>query len=241
MTLYIPETARIPDLDNVYIAFTGNIASGKSNLARCMAAKYNFRISPERVDPEILQRYYSDRKKHGFPTQQFFMLTRAQELSKAGIVKGQWVSDFFYGVDSTVYAKNLLREGSIDEVQYAELVSYEQFLGQALPKPDLLVYLRATVDTLQERIRVRGIKEEEGLLNPTGREYLEQLDTLHEAAYNAHIGKRVAITTDELLLVPDFNRGNPRNTHIDMVLEYVVEELLRPQREIPGELTIRFG
>jgi len=51
-----------------------------------------------------------------------------------------------------------------------------QALTEILPPPDLIVYLRASVPTLQQRIALRG-REYEKKIAP---EYLAQLNTLYE-------------------------------------------------------------
>jgi deoxyadenosine/deoxycytidine kinase len=89
-------------------------------------------------------------------------------------------------------------------------------LADFLPPPDLVVYLRASVDTLMERIQHRG-REYERQINP---EYLEQLNQLYERWIN-HFSLCPVLTVpaDDLDYV-----ANSR--HLDLVVRKIQDKLI---------------
>ena len=68
-------------------------------------------------------------------------------------------------------------QGHIAERDYWTYRELYEVLVQFLPPPDLVVYLRASVPTLLERIERRGRNFERGITP----DYLQQLNTLYES------------------------------------------------------------
>lgn len=228
-------------LEHVLIVNKGNIASGKTNLTHLIKDFWGFEEILERWKKSVLERYYSDRKKHGYATQRSFMRERAKALRAAVERPGLYVADYEFGVDSSVYAKNLLTEGVLTHPQFEQLCLYEREQGQGLPQPDLLVYLTTQVDVLQERIRRRGRPAEAGLLTNEGREYLLRLEDLHRASFAAYPGKKAELITDHLALVPEWNFGNPPRTNIEEALDFIRQCLHHPYDSKPFRFEKSFG
>jgi len=214
------------EIMQAYIAITGNIASGKTTLAKDLENRWKFNFFHEKVDPEVLDLFYTDRKAYGKQTQVTFITTRSGDVEKILLlnkhakrkgVEYYAVTDFVYRVDSQVYAKNLLQEENLTPEEYAEVIHLEEsHIGYTLA-PDLLIYLRTSIDVLKQRIIARGRQNEQGLVLP-GNDYLDMLNALHEESFARYQGKKAVITTDSLALVPDFNFGNPKPTSIDEIL-----------------------
>jgi deoxyadenosine/deoxycytidine kinase len=78
--------------------------------------------------------------------------------------------------DAEVFAQNLFLQGLMDERDYLSYRELYRVLTEFLPPPDLVVYLRLTVPTLQHRIANRGRDYERTITT----EYLEQLNALYE-------------------------------------------------------------
>ncbi|MFH1073275.1 MAG: deoxynucleoside kinase [Nanoarchaeota archaeon] len=213
-----------------YIAITGNIASGKTTLARDLENRWKYEFFKEEVDPRILDPFYKDRKTYGKQTQVHFITTRSEDLEKIlfflRLAKNNGspyyaVTDSVFGVDSQVYAKNLLQEENLTSEEYAETVEFENSHTRHIPDHDLLIYLRTSVSVLKQRIIARGRPNEQELALPEN-DYLDKLNVLHEESFTQYKGKKAVITTDNLALVPDFNRGNPKPTSIDDILNFIL-------------------
>ena len=72
--------------------------------------------------------------------------------------------------------RNLYNQGHMDQRDYQSYRELYEVLTSFLPPPDLVVYLRASVDTLLWRIQKRGRDYERDI----SRQYLEQLNDLYE-------------------------------------------------------------
>ena len=78
--------------------------------------------------------------------------------------------------DVEIFAYNLREMGNMSERDYENYCELFSTMTTYLNKPDLIVYLRATTDTLLSRIRSRG-REFEKSISP---EYLHMLNIAYE-------------------------------------------------------------
>ena len=138
-----------------YIVVEGPIGVGKTTLARILAEEWQARAILEQVDDNpFLRRFYAEPEKAAFQAQLFFLLTRyrqQQELAQQDLFRQSLVADYLFAKDLLFAQINLDSD---------ELALYRQLfnlLGARLPKPDLVVYLQAPVETLVERVHRRGI------------------------------------------------------------------------------------
>jgi deoxyadenosine/deoxycytidine kinase len=85
-----------------------------------------------------------------------------------------------------------------------------------LPPPDLVLYIRASVPTLQDRIKQRG-RDYEEQIDPA---YLEQLNILYEQwIEDFSLCPVLTIPGDALDFVAN-------NGHLDLIIEKVEEKLM---------------
>jgi deoxyadenosine/deoxycytidine kinase len=99
-----------------------------------------------------------------------------------------------------------------DYETYRELY---RVLTMFLPPPDLVVYLRATVDTLQERIAARGRDYEKQIES----NYLERLNALYEAwVEDFTLCPVLTVPADDLDYVA-------HDSHLDLIVSKVNEKL----------------
>jgi deoxyadenosine/deoxycytidine kinase len=99
-----------------------------------------------------------------------------------------------------------------DYQTYRELY---QILTDFLPPPDLVIYLRASIPTLERRIALRG-RDYEKQIQP---EYLHRLNALYEAwIVNFKLCPVLAVPADDLDYVA-------YDTHLDLIVSKINEKL----------------
>ena len=140
-------------MTNKYIAIEGVIGVGKTTLARLLQPRYDASTLLEVVeDNPFLSKFYQDRDRFAFQTQIFFLLSRYHQQYQAipaALRRGNLISDYTFAKDELFAWLNLKDD---------ELAMYGRVhaaLGEKIPRPDLIVYLRADHDVLMRRIALR--------------------------------------------------------------------------------------
>lgn len=138
-----------------YIAIEGNIGAGKTTLATRMSKQFNSRLILEQFeDNSFLPKFYEDPSRYAFPLELSFLADRFQQLKSKLAVQDMFhpvtIADYFI-LKSLIFAKKTL--SSEEFTLYSRLFS---IIENALPKPDLLVYLYLDINRLQSNIRMRG-------------------------------------------------------------------------------------
>jgi deoxyadenosine/deoxycytidine kinase len=103
----------------------------------------------------------------------------------------------------------------MDERDYRSYRELYETLVQFLPPPDMVIYLRASVETLLSRIRMRG-REFEQDIDPG---YLHRLNTLYEDWVRRFTASPVLIVPADAL---DFVANS---AHLDLIIEKIREKL----------------
>ena len=205
---------RLPLKDNDlprYVAVEGPIGAGKTTLATRLAEtfKYPLLLEPASDNP-FLDRFYREGRKHALPTQLFFLLHRADQVTKlAGpdLVGPTVISDFLFEKD------RLFAELTLDQ---NELALYEQIYNNLMldpPAPDLVIYLQAPISVLLDRIRERGIASEQHIDG----DYLNTLSEAYTDFFHFYDQAPLLIVNAE---EADFSHND---SHFDALLEQVVQ------------------
>lgn len=152
-----------------YIAVDGPIGAGKTTLAKMLAEEMGAHLCLEPAEKNpFLAEFYKDRKRNAFKTQLFFLLNRYQqqlELKQQDLFRPSVVADY-------TFAKDLIfAEINLSEDERALYNTVFNLLRGQLPKPDLVIYLRADSKVLVSRIKKRGYDYE----RPISADYLENL------------------------------------------------------------------
>ena len=142
-----------------YVAVEGPIGVGKTTLATRLARILNYSLLLEPVtENPFLDRFYAEGNRHALPTQLFFLLHRARQVANIpsnDLLSPTLVSDFLIEKD------RLFARLTLDE---AENQLYEQIQASLQldpPAPDLVIYLQAPAEVLDDRIRGRGLAFEQ--------------------------------------------------------------------------------
>jgi deoxyguanosine kinase len=124
----------------------------------------------------FLSDFYGDRSRYAFQTQLFFLLSRyrQQQLVPERLQRGALLADYIFEKDRMFAHLNIQ---GVDELEMYDRL-YEA-LAEKIRPPDLVVYLRAKVDTLMARIARRDRTFERQM----DREYIAALRRAYERLF----------------------------------------------------------
>lgn len=186
------------NLHHKYIAIEGAIGAGKTSLAQLLAERTKARLVLEELEENpFLVKFYEDKTKYAFQSQLFFLLNRygqQRELLQQDLFYDCVISDYLFSKDRIFAYLNLNED---------ELMLYEHiygFLDEAIPKPDLVVYLQASTDILMERIRRKNRDYEKNI----SQEYLRELNERYNSFF-FHYSQTplMVVNTDNLDFIHD--------------------------------------
>ena len=195
-----------------FIAVAGNIGAGKSSLTRLLSEHFGWTPFFESVaDNPYLGDFYGDMKRWSFNLQVYFLSNRF--MSHKAITEGpeSVILDRVIYEDAEIFARNLYLIEKMDERDYKNYVELYKVMTAYLRPPDLLIYLRANIDTLLKQISLRGRDFEQGI----PREYLEQLNAHYENwTKNYTLGPLLTVESDDLDFV---NKKEDLETVVKMI------------------------
>lgn len=187
--------------EKVFIAVAGNIGSGKSSLTKLLSERFGWKAYYESVDDNpYLDDFYKDMKRWSFHLQIYFLSKRFKDHMEIINSPHSIIQDRSIYEDAEIFAKNLYEMGNMDERDYKNYVELFSIMTSFLKPPDLIIYLRASVDTLIHQIKLRGRTFEQNI----PREYLERLNKYYENWITRYdLGELLILETDELDFVND--------------------------------------
>ncbi len=224
----------------VFVSIAGNIGSGKSSLTKLLSDHFGWIPFYESVDNNpYLSDFYGDMKRWSFHLQVYFLSNRFKNHKKIVEMPEPVVQDRSIYEDVEIFARNLHEMGNMDARDYE---NYRELFGimiDYLKTPDLLIYLRAGVDTLLRQIKLRGRSYEQSI----SREYLERLNISYEDWIRRYsnglqnsgpaAGRLLVIESDEI----DFVKNGD---HLNDIIQKVEKALYTsPQRSSDTSKTLR--
>ncbi len=175
-----------------YIAIEGVIGVGKTTLARLLQP----RLGADELLLEVfeenpfLAKFYEDRARYAFQTQIFFLLSRYHQQNRAvpGFLESgkSLIADYTFEKDALFARINL--EGDELEMYYR----VHEALAEKIPRPNLVVYLRAEPEVLMQRIALRDRPYERNM-DPA---YIAQLHAAYEDHFANHHRGEPVLTID---------------------------------------------
>jgi deoxyadenosine/deoxycytidine kinase len=161
----------------MYIAISGNIGSGKTTLAEKLGKYYNWEVEYEVVDTNpYLPDFYADMNMWSFHTQIFFLNTRFKQNLKIQKKGKNIIQDRTIYEDAYVFARNLNQNGFLADREFDTYFALYKSMSEFIKPPELLIYLKADIPKLVERIHSRGRVYE----NLIRLDYLRDLNRLYE-------------------------------------------------------------
>jgi len=198
------------------ILVAGNIGAGKTSLTERLGQKLGWRTAYESVsDNPYLPDFYSDMRAWSFHLQVFFLGHRAeQHLDMARDERSAIIDRSIYE-DAFIFARALHSMGNMTERDYLTYKRLYELVVHTLPTPGLLIYLKAPVPVLIDRIQKRGRAIEGGITE----EYLTLLDSFYEDWLSGFdLCPVLTLRTDDL----DFVH---KTRHLNLVVERIQEKL----------------
>jgi deoxyadenosine/deoxycytidine kinase len=183
------------------IAIAGNIGAGKSTLVDFLTQTYGVEpfFEPNDDNP-YLPDFYLDMKRWSFHSQLYFLSNKFrihQELDRTG---GVVVQDRSIYEDAEIFATALHDMGQMDDRDWETYWGFYQTILRSIKPPDLMIYLRCSMRTLRQRIKLRGREMEQEI--PLS--YLKRLDRLYENWISSYqMSELLVLETDRLDYIHD--------------------------------------
>ncbi len=205
-----------------FVLVAGNIGAGKTSLTERIGERLGWHTAYESVsDNPYLPDFYADMRQWAFHLQIFFLGHRAEQHIEMASLPQSAILDRSIYEDAYIFARALHHMGNLSERDYHAYRRLFNLITRTLPPPDLLIYLKAPVPVLMERIRRRGRGMESGI----SADYLALLDTFYaEWLQTFDLCPVLTIQSNDL----DFVH---KSQHLDVVIERM-QNLLRGREEL---------
>ena len=199
-----------------FVAVAGNIGVGKSTLVGMLSDRLEWQPFYEPVSENpYLADFYADMAAWAFHSQVFFLTRRLRIHYELSQHPGSVIQDRSLYEDAEIFAQNLYLQGFMQERDYLSYRELYETAIQLLPPPDLMIYVRASVPTLMNRISKRG-RDYERTITP---EYLQSLNDLYETwISNFVLCPVLTIPADDMDYVA-------HSGHLNLIIDKVDEKL----------------
>lgn len=186
-----------------FIAIEGNIGSGKTTLAKRLAAHYQSELVLETFSENpFLPAFYENQVQYALPLELHFLLDRFEQFRKVSPEAPMLVSDYLYG-KSNLFAGVTLTQNEMD--------LFKRVMDNLKPpvmKPDLLIYLHASISKLKQNIQQRGRSYEQHIST----EYLEKVQNAYQPFLKQH---------SKVLMVEMNNVDFERDEHFLQLVQFL--------------------
>jgi deoxyadenosine/deoxycytidine kinase len=198
------------------VLVAGNIGAGKTSLTERIGQRLGWRSGFESVaDNPYLSDFYSDMHAWAFHLQVFFLGHRADQYLQAVRDARSAILDRSIYEDFHIFTRALHHMGNMAERDYLSYQRLFDLVVAGLPRPDLLIYLKAPVSVLLQRINRRARNMETGITS----EYLGLLDSYYDEWLDGFdMCPVLTIRSDDLDYV-----HQPR--HLDTVVQRIQDKL----------------
>jgi len=200
------------------------MGSGKSTLVDFLARTYDVSpfYEPNEENP-YLPDFYKDMKRWAFRSQLYFLSNKFRLHQELDRTPGVVALDRTIFEDAEIFATALHQMRKIDKRDWQTYWGFYQAILDAIKPPDLMIYLRCSMRTLRQRIKLRGRAMEQDV--PLA--YLRRLDRLYDEWIRSYrMSEVLVLETDKLDYIHDL-------IHRLDVMERI-EAVLPPELGRPG-------
>jgi deoxyadenosine/deoxycytidine kinase len=203
----------------LFVAMAGNIGAGKTTAAKMISQGFGFELFDEPVvDNRFLASYYADMRRWSFTLQLEFLIKRVQHHELIHRVPKSCIQDRTLYEDPEVFAKYLHGLGNMTNEELDLYFEYFERLNRELHKPDKAIcFVVPHVDTLMERIQMRGRAEEKSI--PPS--FLEGLNGYY-TAFPSILGSKYGIDVLKVdVSTTDIRQGDGKAKFMDEVSAFL--------------------
>ena len=199
----------------MHIGIAGNIGSGKTTLTTLLAHHYGWTPKFESVTYNpYLADYYADIKRWSFALEMYFLQQRLHDTLEIAQSKDVIIQDRTLMEGVHIFVANNYEMGNLSERDYATYMQLYGIMMSMVRPPELLIYLKSSIEHLVANIQKRGRDYEQGM----SIEYLSGLNRHYEEWISSYEGRLLTIETDGL----DF-KNNPSD--FEMITDKIDAEL----------------
>lgn len=165
-----------------YICIEGCIGVGKTSLANMLANDWNAQLILEQFEENtFLPKFYKEPDRYALPLELSFLAMRYKQLKhelRENIFFDFKISDFIF--DKTfIFAKETLTDPS----EYELFTNIYEIMSNQIIKPDLIIFLYASIDQLLSNIHKRARSYESNITA----EYLENIQNSYLQFFSSNV------------------------------------------------------
>jgi len=208
-----------------FLAIAGNIGVGKTELTNRLSEELNWAAYYEPViQNPYLDAFYDNMSRWSFHLQIYFLSERFKAQVEIGKSPLPFIQDRTIYEDAEIFARTLHAQGSMTDVDYENYVALFDCMVSFLRKPDVILYLKASPETLMQRIAKRGRASERSI----GIDYIARLNNAYDDWMRRARGETEVLEIDTETvalqgetpafrsLVEDLKRRYPRQGELDL-------------------------
>lgn len=183
------------------IAIAGNMGTGKSTLVEFLSRTYGVTpfYEPNDENPYLAD-FYKDMKSWAFQSQLYFLSSKFRLHQELDRQPGVVALDRTIFEDAEIFATALHQMRKISKRDWQTYQSFYEAILDAIRPPDLMIYLRCSMRTLRQRIRLRGRRMEQDV----PRSYLKRLERLYDHWIESYsMSEVLVLETDRLDYIHD--------------------------------------
>jgi len=196
-----------------FITIEGNIGAGKTTLSHLLSKHFNARlILEEFADNPFLPKFYENQQQYAFPLELFFMAERYKQLKDLLQVKDMFQS---LTISDYLFTKCLLfAKVNLPDEEFRLYQKLFDIINPQIKQPDILIYLHAPVNKLQQNIKKRNRSYEQSISN----EYLFDLQESYTQYIKQHNIKTIFIDASNADFLGD-------SGHLNIVIDALNKDL----------------
>lgn len=205
------------------IVLAGTIGAGKSSLAKALGEHLGTEVFYEAVDNNpVLDLYYQDPKKYAFLLQIYFLNKRFESIKMAYAQENNVLDRSIF--EDELFLTLNYKNGNVTKTEleiYQNLLSnmLEEMEGMPKKRPDLLVYIDVSFETMLSRIAQRGRSFEQIDDQPELKVYYHQVHEEYPTWYeNYDVSPKIRINGDTLDFVNNAEDLEKVLTEVDKAL-----------------------
>lgn len=179
----------------MHIGVAGNIGSGKTTLTRMLAEHYGWTPKYESVTYNpYLEDYYRDIPRWSYNLETYFLAQRFKDLLDISRSEDVIIQDrtLFEGVH--IFVKNNYDLGNLSRRDFETYMQLFEVMASMAGEPDLLIYLKSSIEHLVFQIQKRGREYEQSM----SLDYLAGLNERYEEWISGYKGRLLIIDADNL-------------------------------------------